>query len=227
MSILELALMGFIIGLTGALAPGPTLIATIRSALHVGWTGGPRVTLGHVIAEMVIVVLIAAGISSFPDTLHPAIAGIGGSALILFGGMTLFGARKAAISSDISMESSSGPVLAGLLTRVSNPYFWIWWFSVGSALLISSLSQGPPDLQHSSPVTGQQIWVVHPGIMSAFTTVGYAKQSDVSGDSCALWGLLVLFGIWFLIQAFPAHPSKSGSNHISYLLVRVICHIPE
>jgi threonine/homoserine/homoserine lactone efflux protein len=205
MSILELALMGFIIGLTGALAPGPTLIATIRSALHVGWTGGPRVTLGHVIAEMVIVVLIAAGISSFPDTLHPAIAGIGGSALILFGGMTLFGARKAAISSDISMESSSGPVLAGLLTSVSNPYFWIWWFSVGSALLISSLSQGPAGL--AAFIAGH--WAADLGWFTLVSVSIHRSRTMLSNRMyqgiLVLCGvILVLFGIWFLIQAFPA-----------------------
>ncbi len=204
MSIPELALMGFIIGLTGALAPGPTLIATIRSALHIGWTGGPRVTLGHIIAEMVIVVLIAAGVSSFPDDLRPAIAGIGGSALILFGAMTLFGARGAVISSDISMEHSSGPVLAGLLTSVSNPYFWIWWFSVGSALLVSSLTQGFAGLV--AFIAGH--WAADLGWFTLVSVSIHRSKMMLSdrmyqGILVLCGVLLVIFGIWFLVQAIP------------------------
>jgi threonine/homoserine/homoserine lactone efflux protein len=32
--------------------------------------------------------------------------------------------------------------LAGIITSASNPYFWIWWLSIGSALVLSSLHSG-------------------------------------------------------------------------------------
>ena len=32
--------------------------------------------------------------------------------------------------------------LAGLITSAANPYFWIWWLSVGSALVLSGLATG-------------------------------------------------------------------------------------
>ena len=43
--------MAFVIGLTGALAPGPTLVATVNSSLRYGWKAGPKVAAGHALVE--------------------------------------------------------------------------------------------------------------------------------------------------------------------------------
>jgi len=61
--IIQMFFLGFLIGLTGALAPGPTLIATINASLKGGWSMGPRVTLGHIAVEILMVILIIAGLS--------------------------------------------------------------------------------------------------------------------------------------------------------------------
>lgn len=201
MTIPELALMGFIIGLTGALAPGPTLIATIQSSINIGWTGGPRVTLGHIIAEMGIVILIAIGVTSVSDSYQPYISGIGGLALIVFGGMTLTGAKRAVISSETGNERGSGPVLAGFVTSLSNPYFWIWWFSVGSALLFSSLTQGFGGLLAfiGGHWSADLLWftLVSVSIHRSKTMLSTRMYQGI----LLLCGvLLILFGIWFLIQ---------------------------
>ncbi|NLL10730.1 MAG: LysE family transporter [Methanomicrobiales archaeon] len=202
MSIPELAFMGFVIGLTGALAPGPTLIATIRSALHTGWTAGPKVTFGHIITEAAIIVLIVAGISSFPSTLQPAISMLGGTALVLFGGMTLSGARRASFSTDISMERLSGPVIAGFVTSVTNPYFWIWWFSVGSALLLSSMSHGIAGLVAFT--AGH--WASDLGWFTAVSVSIHHSKAMLSdrmyrGILLLCGMILIIFGFWFLIPA--------------------------
>jgi threonine/homoserine/homoserine lactone efflux protein len=144
--IIELFLLGFFVGLTGALAPGPTLIATINASLKGGWTMGPRVTLGHAVVEIVMVLLIIAGISVLVGKFSWVITLIGGLALTIFGIITILEGRHAKV--DISQQKSLGieskvdPFLAGILTSVSNPYFWLWWLTVGSALMIGALSGG-------------------------------------------------------------------------------------
>lgn len=145
--IIELFLLGFFVGLTGALAPGPTLIATINASLKGGWTMGPRVTLGHAVVEIVMVLLIIAGISVLVGKFSWVITVIGGLALTIFGIITILEGRHAKV--DVSQQDSLGleskmvdPFLAGILTSVSNPYFWLWWLTVGSALMIGALSGG-------------------------------------------------------------------------------------
>jgi threonine/homoserine/homoserine lactone efflux protein len=134
--------LGFLIGLTGALAPGPTLIATINTSLKGGWSMGPKVTLGHAVVELVMVAVIIAGYSVIIGMYYGIIAGVGGIALILFGILTITEARVADITFSGNPDASSRPFLAGIITSISNPYFWIWWFTVGSALLIGAYQGG-------------------------------------------------------------------------------------
>jgi threonine/homoserine/homoserine lactone efflux protein len=202
---IDLFFLGFFIGLTGALAPGPTLIATIQNSLHFGWTSGPRVTFGHVIAEFFVVVLIATGLSVIPQNTNSLISIIGGIALCIFGYMTIAGARDAEF--DVSDEKiQSRPEVAGFITSVTNPYFWIWWFSVGSALLISSLSLGIAGL--IAFISGH--WMAD---LSWFTFVSYGvhRSRKVLNTHiyrriliiCGL--LLVVFGLWFVIGGTIIH----------------------
>ncbi len=142
MSVVDLAFLGFIIGLTGAIAPGPTLIATISASIKTGWTGGPKITGGHIIAEFLIVALIAIGIPFIPADITHIVAIPGGIALIAFGILTIRSVKGATLQVQETERGNHTPVIAGLVTSLSNPYFWIWWISVGSALLISSFAEG-------------------------------------------------------------------------------------
>jgi len=133
-------ILAFTIGLTGALAPGPTLVATINSSLQRGWTMGPKVAAGHALAEVLIFLLIVKGLATVAEEEAGIVALVGGSALILFGLLTLKGSKTATLK--ISQKgATSNPYLAGALTSVANPYFWIWWLSVGSALVLAELRE--------------------------------------------------------------------------------------
>lgn len=139
---LNMFILGFLIGLTGALAPGPTLIATINASLKRGWMAGPLVTLGHIMVEIVMVGLIVAGLSLFIGDYTWLIAVIGGFALVIFGILTILESRQAHIDITENNPQTTSPFLAGAVTSISNPYFWIWWFTVGSALLIGAYQGG-------------------------------------------------------------------------------------
>jgi threonine/homoserine/homoserine lactone efflux protein len=139
----EVFLFAFFIGLTGALAPGPTLVATITASLRGGWATGPKVAAGHIAVEVLVAGLIVFGLGrAAPSGTHAdLIAVIGGAALILFGLLTLRGVRGASLSLPEG-GIVTNPYLAGVLTSAANPYFWIWWFSVGSILLFDILPGG-------------------------------------------------------------------------------------
>jgi len=66
--ILPALIVGFVIGLSGALAPGPTLVATIRSSLDRGWTAGPLVAVGHAAIEAIVALAIVAGLAAAADS---------------------------------------------------------------------------------------------------------------------------------------------------------------
>jgi threonine/homoserine/homoserine lactone efflux protein len=209
MSLVELTILGFVIGLTGALAPGPTLIATIQSAVRNGWMSGPRVTMGHIVAEFFVVLLIIAGIPFLPSQYTVYIAGFGGAALILFGIMTLKSAKGASFSSPAAGVSRvDSPVVAGLITSISNPYFWIWWFSVGSALLVSSLTCGIVGL--IAFIAGH--WLSD---LSWFTFVSvsihksrvFIEDREYQIILMICGGILISFGLWFIASGLLVPPA--------------------
>jgi threonine/homoserine/homoserine lactone efflux protein len=145
--ILKALLLGFSVGLTGALVPGPMLFATIEISLKKGWLAGPQVVFGHVMVEVVLYILILFGAASLVGSgIISAIFLIGGLSLLVFGLLTLKDARAAAsaqIFQDPSgLKLTSSPTLIGLITSVSNPYFWIWWLTAGGALVLKEYELG-------------------------------------------------------------------------------------
>ncbi|MFI5384170.1 MAG: LysE family transporter [Methanosarcina thermophila] len=146
--ILKALLLGFSVGLTGALVPGPMLFATIETSLKKGWFTGPKVVFGHIIVEAVIYLMILSGAASLVDSgVISSIFLIGGLSLLVFGLLTIKDARATASSAQISQGSpgsklTSNPVLIGVVTSVSNPYFWIWWLTASSALILKEYELG-------------------------------------------------------------------------------------
>ena len=137
----EMLGMAFAIGLTGALAPGPTLLATVNSSLQEGWKAGPKVAAGHALVEVLIFLIIVGGLAPIMQQYARAISIVGGLALIAFGIMTAIGSKSAVLKGPEGQASGSA-FLAGAVTSAANPYFWIWWLSVGSAFLLSGLNSG-------------------------------------------------------------------------------------
>jgi len=85
----------FLIGLSGALVPGPVLSVTIREAGRRGTKAGPLITLGHGIAEIAITIALVAGLSAFINnpTLRKVVA-IAGGAVLCYMGMSMLRGLK-------------------------------------------------------------------------------------------------------------------------------------
>lgn len=144
MVLVESLLLGFGVGLSGALAPGPTLLATISGAARHGPLVGGRVAAGHLCVEGLLAVALVLGVAPLVLSNQDAIAIVGGVALIAFGLFTVRGARDASLKA-IPADERVGPFAAGVLTSVANPYFWLWWATLGGALLAGALATGPGD----------------------------------------------------------------------------------
>ena len=194
--------LGFLIGLTGALAPGPTLVATINAAFAGNWTAGLRVSLGHIIAELAIFLLIIFGFARIAGPYTNVIAAVGGSALVIFGIMTLLGSRTATLGTMPACAVGS-PCMAGFLTSAANPYFWIWWLTVGSALVIKTLQGGI--LLAAVFMIGH--WCADTGWFT-FISTGVSRGKTVLSDTiyhrimAACGVFLVLFGLYYISGIF-------------------------
>jgi threonine/homoserine/homoserine lactone efflux protein len=199
-----MVLLGFVIGLTGALAPGPTLVATVNASIAGDWTSGLKVSLGHMIVELFLVILILFGLAAVALPYTSAIAGIGGMALVGFGALTIQGSRKATLRNPPA-QPVANPILAGLVTSAANPYFWIWWLSIGSAMVIAGLQGGLvlAGAFMTGHWTADTLWFT---LVSTGVSRGRTIVSDTTYQKIiALCGIfLVLFGAYYLSRLFIA-----------------------
>ena len=196
--IFQMLFLGFVIGLTGALAPGPTLVATINASIAGDWTTGLKVSLGHVIVELFLVLLILMGMATVALPYASAIAGLGGIALIAFGILTIAGSRKASMRTT-STQTAANPYIAGFITSAANPYFWIWWLSIGSAMVLAGLQGGLVlvGVLMIGHWSADILWLT---LVSTSVSRGRTIISDRSYHKIiALCGIfLILFGAYYL-----------------------------
>jgi threonine/homoserine/homoserine lactone efflux protein len=198
----QMMLLGFVIGLTGALAPGPTLVATINASIAGDWTTGLKVSLGHAIVELFLVILILMGLATVALPYTTVIAGIGGIALVVFGILTIKGSRKATMRNS-EVQTITNPYMAGLVTSAANPYFWIWWLSIGSAMVIAGL-EGGLALAGAFMVghwTADIAWytLVSTGVSKGKTLFSDAVYQKIMG-LCGIF--LIIFGVYYLSRLF-------------------------
>jgi threonine/homoserine/homoserine lactone efflux protein len=194
----QMVLLGFVIGLSGALAPGPTLVATINASIAGDWTTGLKVSLGHAIVELFLVILILLGLATVALPYTTVIAGIGGIALVVFGILTIKGSRKATMRTS-EVQTIANPYMAGLVTSAANPYFWIWWLSIGSAMVIAGL-EGGLALAGAFMVghwTADIAWYtfVSTGVSKGKTLVSDTVYQKIMG-LCGIF--LIIFGVYYL-----------------------------
>lgn len=139
----------FLVGLSGAASPGPLLAYNIRETVRRGFIAGPLVALGHSLLELATVALLAAGLAQIPESsLAVSLIGIvGGAFLVWMGwGMLRKPDQGAPGPEGHAHEAPRGnigvPFLGGIVVSLSNPYWTIWWVTVGATFLTRGLEIG-------------------------------------------------------------------------------------
>ena len=129
-----------LISLSGVLSPGPITAVTVSKGTEHPLTG-LYVAVGHTIVELPLMVLIAVGLDKYLqiDWVRIAIGILGGLFLFKMG----LGLLKNIFSTQIGYNNFNyTPIQAGAILSISNPYFLIWWSTVGAMLLSGAYQFG-------------------------------------------------------------------------------------
>ena len=206
LEIILFILTSFLVGLSGALVPGPMLTVTIADSINKGFITGPLVVLGHFITEFILIIIILAGFSWLVGSTTAAvvIGTLGGIMLIYMGYNTsksTVNLEKITLTDD--KTSRYGSILKGVLTSVSNPYFFIWWATIGLAFLFKGL-----EIAGIIGLIGFLIghWSADLGwfsTVSFFSSKGSEiinkKQYNILMKVCGIF--LIVLGLYFLLNA--------------------------
>jgi threonine/homoserine/homoserine lactone efflux protein len=142
MNALEFGIEVITLSASGVLAPGPLFFANLAyGTQHDRWSG-IKVAYGHTIVELPLIIILAAGLVAF-DTAKKytgVIGVIGGIAILVFAGLQIASIFKQIHGYEKNSNSlgSKGPIIGGIILSALNPFFVLWWFTVGLKLVVDS-----------------------------------------------------------------------------------------
>jgi len=188
-----------VISLTGVMLPGPMTAATVAKGYR-DKNAGALIAVGHGVIELPLIAAIYLGVGPFLGL--PVVV----NGIYIAGGVALFylGFRMFRTAGDAPEDVGGLPassVVTGIVVTGTNPAFYVWWVTLGAALIAGAARFG---------VTGiVLLGVVHwpcDLVWSEFLSMGTFKsrrwwtgkvQRIVFGV-CAL--ILLGFGAWFVFS---------------------------
>ena len=191
----------FIISISGAMQPGPVTATAITMGTRSRWAGS-LLAVGHGIVEFPLMVLIIFGLGAiFQKTSAQIVIGILGGLALLYMAYGMF--KTVSRSVDIQAGAKKDkPILAGIVLTVSNPYFLIWWATVGLGLAITATKFGLYAFALFAIVHWlvDLLWVTALSLASFHgTTLFGPKVQQRVMQVCA--GAMLFFGLFFLYKA--------------------------
>lgn len=193
-------LTAFTVGFSGAMMPGPMLTMVINHSIRTRLKGGLLVVVGHAILEASLVLALIFGLHQWLKlpTVNGIIGLAGGAVLLYLGFLMVRDARQGKVTLDTTVEntgekySGPGPVSGGILTSISNPYWSLWWATVGAGYLVLARKQGFPGI--SAFFTGH---ILADFTWYALISIAVAKGFQLLSQKVYL-GLIQVCGIFLL-----------------------------
>ena len=149
MSPIEFSLQVILVSTSGVLSPGPLFFINILYGSKYGSFVGLKIASGHAIVEFPLIIALSYGLYSFSYTLHlsdvifKVIGLIGGIFLLFFAILQIISILKnKSTNSQVITNpkfNMKNPILAGFIFTIINPFFLVWWITIGSKLISDSV----------------------------------------------------------------------------------------
>jgi threonine/homoserine/homoserine lactone efflux protein len=133
MNLLDFGIEVIALSASGVLTPGPLFFANLAYGTHHDKWSGIKIAYGHTAVELPLIIILAAGLFTF-DTAkkYASVVGlIGGIAILAFAGLQIASIIKEKRRHDTSSIAGN-----------KGPFFILWWFTVGSKLIVDSAAFG-------------------------------------------------------------------------------------
>lgn len=198
-----------LVTLSGALSPGPLTALSFSEGVRAGRWSGTQMALGHGLVEFPLVLAIAFGLGSWLQ--RPVVNGL----VALFGAVVLlwmgYGLVSGVLRRQMSLAKAAresapavlrfGHVSGGVALTVTNPYWSLWWVSLGATYIARTTALAPGLL----PVTGLWFthWLVDLGWLGGLAFLAASGRAFITdriyrGVLLACGIFLIGFGFYFM-----------------------------
>jgi threonine/homoserine/homoserine lactone efflux protein len=188
-----------VISLSGVMMPGPMFAITVAKSYRSPWAG-PMIAIGHAVIEVPLILLIYFGFARFfENTTVQLVLSIAGGAMIIWLGIGMFRARTEVVHQ--GRDLSYNAITAGIVLSALNPFFLLWWATVGSMLIMKVVDYGAAGLVAFTAVhwSCDLVWLSIVSVLIYRTQALWGKRfQEGLFIACSL--LLVGFGGWFIVS---------------------------
>src|SRR5215208_117959 len=149
MSPIEFSLQVLLVSTSGVLSPGPLFFINILYGSKYGSFVGLKIASGHAIVEFPLIIALSYGLYSFSYTLYLSdvifkfIGLTGGIFLLFFSTLQIISILKEKSTNPKEIRNSrfniKNPILVGIIFTMLNPFFLVWWLTIGSKLISDSV----------------------------------------------------------------------------------------
>ncbi len=144
LALLTIFFTSIVIAFSGAMMPGPLLTVTISESTTRGAKAGPLLITGHALLELLLIVALLIGLGPILEhRLFFMISAFAGGAIMFWMAWGMFKSLPA-LSVTTNGEQSAGGnlLLSGALMSLANPYWIIWWATIGIGYIYHSKAFG-------------------------------------------------------------------------------------
>ena len=201
MALISFLLKAFIISFSGAMQPGPVSATAITSGTRNRYAG-TLMAIGHAMLEFPVMILVLLGIGAFfRSPKAQIIVGLAGGLILLFMAVQMF--RTARRYQQVKAQPrSEAPILAGIILSAGNPYFLIWWTTIGLKLATEAKSFGVWAFVLFALVH----WLCDGGWLQALSWTSFKGATLLSGRNmrtilAGCSAAMLLFGLKFAFDA--------------------------
>ncbi len=203
-------LLGFvvtviIISVSGVMSPGPLFVANIFYGVKGGASAGLKMSCGHTVVELPLIIFLgfsALSLETFPQ-FRIIIAIQVAIGLFVFAGIQIKSVFKS--KSPLVNQTKYGPFLGGILFSALNPFFIIWWLTIGFKLISDSLvlwSFWGIAILFASHIWMDYTWLTSTAYLSNRSS-GFLSNKNYRFFIIGISIVLIYFGITFIADAFP------------------------
>ena len=210
--VIQIFFGSLIVAFSGALMPGPMLTLVIASVAQKGFWTSVFIVIGHSILELLIVISFYLGVLKYLDNplVIKIISIVGGAFLIYMAVSIIVSIARKKIKLDLDAKSIAKNLGAkntfiitgkGILISLSNPYWYVWWLTIGATFMIKSVqhSFGGVAFFYTGHILADFIWYLFVGFLVS-TGRRFFNQKIYIGILIVCSLFLLYLGVRFIVD---------------------------
>ena len=201
LALLTIFATSFFIAFSGAMMPGPLMTMTIGESAKSGPWVGPKMIAGHAVLEIALLFALFYGLAPLfkNENFFIGVAIIGGLIMIWMAQSMFRSLPTLEIKAGTTTNKTMNLYLAGILMSLANPYWIIWWATIGLGYVLVSKELGFAGIAFFfvGHILGDLVWY------SAISFVVGKGRNFLSNKiyrilvgTCAIF--LALFAVWLI-----------------------------